>query len=209
MSTNKLKHLLFVLQIVIFSFCGISSAFAQNTAKKGLSENNLKIYTTLEMALQYPDSVKYLSLKHKKYKVVPPEVFQFKNLEILDLSKNKLHELPEQIEQLVNLRELNVSNNNLTTFPIQIGNLVALQKILAFQNNIALLPSTMENLKELTVLDLWSNEIEQFPEEMIALKKLKLVDLRGIMLTDEQKAAIKKTVPQADVQFSMGCNCIK
>jgi len=181
---------------------------AQNY-QKGLSETDLKIYSSIEEALLNPDSVRYLSLKHKKLKTLPFEIFQFKNLEILDVSKNKLTELPEEIQKLSKLRELSVSNNNLTTFPIQIGNLIALKKIIAYQNNIALLPNTIGNLVNLEMLDLWSNEIEIFPAEIKALKQLKFVDLRGIMLSDEQKQNIKSLLPNADIQFSMGCNCLK
>lgn len=176
---------------------------------KGLSETSYKMYTSIEEAKLNPDSVKYLSLKHKKLKTVPSEVFQFKNLEVLDLSKNKLEEIPEDIGKLKNLKELSVSNNYLTTLPIQIGQLVELRKIIAYQNNISLLPTTIGNLIHLELLDLWSNEIEAFPSEISLLKELKFVDLRGIMLTDEQKSAIKALLPQTEVQFSMGCNCLK
>ena len=181
---------------------------AQNY-QKGLSETDLKMYTSIEEAMLNPDSVRYLNLKHKKLKSIPNEVFLFKNLEILDISKNKLVELPEEIEKLVKLREISVANNSLTTLPIQIGKLVQLKKIIAYQNNIALLPTTIGNLKNLELLDLWSNEIESFPEEIKALKQLKFVDLRGIMLTDEQKANIKSLLPNAQIEFSMGCNCLK
>ncbi len=203
---NCNKYRLGIFLFLILINCLYLSA--QNY-QKGLSETDLKMYTSIEEALLNPDSVRYLSLKHKKLKVVPQEVFLFKNLEILDVSKNKLVELPEEVEKLVKLRELSVSNNNLTTLPIQIGKLVQLKKIIAYQNNIALLPTTISNLVNLELLDLWSNEIEAFPEEIKALKQLKFVDLRGIMLTDEQKSAIKLLLPNADVEFSMGCNCLK
>jgi Leucine-rich repeat (LRR) protein len=194
------------LTIILLFNCLLTQA--QNSMK-GLSESDLKIYTSLEEALLNPDSVRYLSLKHKKLKKLPAEVFEFKNLEVLDVSKNKLDEIPEEILKLSKLREISVANNNLTTLPIQIGNLIGLRKIIAYQNNIALLPTTIGNLVNLELLDLWSNEIEVFPPEIIALKKLQFVDLRGIMLTDEQKANIKSLLPNADVQFSMGCNCLK
>lgn len=192
--------------LFILVYC--SNLHAQ-TYQKGLSETNFKIYTSIEEALLNPDSVKYLSLKHNKLRKFPPEILLFKNIEILDLSKNKLDEIPEDIQKLTRLRELNVSNNNLTTLPVQIGSLTQLRKILAYQNNIALLPTTIGNLVNLELLDLWSNEIESFPQEISALKQLRFVDLRGIMLSDEQKQTIKSLLPNADIQFSMGCNCLK
>jgi Leucine-rich repeat (LRR) protein len=201
---NGIKQFMLLYFGILFSW----PLMGQNY-QKGLSESNYKIYTSLEEALLVPDSVRYLSLKHKKLKSVPPEVFQFKNLEILDLSKNKLTEIPEDIQKLGKLREISVANNYLTTFPIQLGNLTELRKIVAYQNNIALLPNTIGSLLNLELLDLWSNEIESFPSEIKALKQLKFVDLRGIMLTDEQKQNIKSLLPTADVQFSMGCNCLK
>jgi Leucine-rich repeat (LRR) protein len=201
-----MKICLSCLMIILFNNSFL--LHAQNY-QKGLSETDLKMYTSIEEALINPDSVRYLSLKHKKLRVIPKEVFLFKNLEVLDISKNKLEEIPEDIEMLSKLREISVSNNSLTTLPIQIGKLTQLKKIIAFQNNIALLPSTIGNLTNLEMLDLWSNEIETFPEEIKVLKQLKFVDLRGIMLTDEQKSALKSLLPNADVEFSMGCNCLK
>ncbi len=203
---NYIKICLSCLIILLFNNCFL--LHAQNY-QKGLSETDLKMYTSIEEAMLNPDSVKYLSLKHKKLRIIPKEVFLFKNLEVLDISKNKLEEIPEDIEKLVKLREISVANNSLTTLPIQIGKLVQLKKIIAYQNNIALLPTTIGNLKNLELLDLWSNEIESFPEEIKALKQLKFVDLRGIMLTDEQKANIKSLLPNAQIEFSMGCNCLK
>jgi Leucine-rich repeat (LRR) protein len=197
------------LSFLLFLLLNNTILLHAQSNQKGLSETNLKMYLSIEEALLNPDSVRYLSLKHKKLKVIPKEVFLFKNLEVLDLSKNKLEEIPEDIEKLVKLREISVSNNSLSTLPIQIGKLVKLKKIIAFQNNIALLPTTIGNLANLEIIDLWSNEIETFPEEIKALKQLKFVDLRGIMLTDEQKANIRLLLPNAQIEFSMGCNCLK
>ncbi len=197
------------LSFMLILFMNSSNLLRAQNYQKGLSDTDLKVYTSIEDAMLNPDSVRYLSLKHKKLKVIPKEVFILKNLEILDLSKNKLEELPEDLEKLEKLRELSVSNNNLTTLPIQIGKLTNLKKIIAYQNNIALLPTTIGNLVHLELLDLWSNEIETFPEEINALKQLKFVDLRGIMLSDEQKAHIKSLLPNTQIEFSMGCNCLK
>lgn len=197
------------LVFLILCFSYSSKCLIAQNYQKGLSETDLKIYNSIEEALLNPDSVRYLSLKHKRLKKVPDEVFLFKNLEVLDLSKNKLEEIPDAIEKLIKLRELHVANNSLSTFPIQIGNLKQLKKIIAYQNNIALLPTTIGNLTHLEMLDLWSNEIEAFPEEIKNLKELKFVDLRGIMLSDEQKSKIKSLLPNAQIEFSMGCNCLK
>lgn len=203
------KTFKYFLWLYTVSFLFLSFQIKAQNNQKGLSDTDLKIYTSIEEALLNPDSVRYLSLKHKKLKKLPPEIFQFRNLEILDVSKNKLEEIPEDIEKLSKLRELSVANNYLTTLPIQIGNLTALKKIIAYQNNIAILPTTIGNLVNLELLDLWSNEIENFPQEIKALKQLKFVDMRGIMLSDEQKANIRALLPNTDVQFSMGCNCLK
>ncbi|HRG58268.1 MAG TPA: leucine-rich repeat domain-containing protein [Bacteroidia bacterium] len=200
---NRIRFHLALLCLLALNLC------QAQVYQKGLSEVDYKIYTSIEEGLLSPDSVRYLSLKHKKLKKLPSEIFLFKNLEILDLSKNKLNEIPEDIQKLSKLREISLANNQLTTLPIQIGNLTELRKIIAFQNNIALLPTTMGKLLNLELLDLWSNEIESFPDEIKSLTNLKYVDLRGIMMSDEHKSKIKSLLPQADIQFSMGCNCLK
>lgn len=195
--------------IVVLLLLGSSFSWAQNKLLSLKELESADTFTSLNAAMAKPDSVIKLSLKHKKYKTIPKEIFLFKNLQSLDLSKNKIEEIDEEIGSLTQLQELNVGSNNLTTLPIQINRLIHLKKILASQNIIVLLPSTINELKELEILDLWSNEIVEFPAEIAALKNLKEVDLRGILMTDTQKEKIKLLLPYCTIHFSAGCNCLR
>ena len=108
MKICKLKQQVFIVVMLLF---GCSLSWAQN---KLLSLNELEevyTFTSLTEAMAKPDSVIKLSLKHKKYKAIPKEIFLFKNLQSLDLSKNKIEEIDEEISSLTQLQELNVAGN--------------------------------------------------------------------------------------------------
>ncbi len=169
---------------------------------------NQPVYDNLSEALKEPDKVIRLSLRGKKLKTVPGDIFKFKNLQELDLSKNKLTSLPEKIGTLSNLQILNVSSNQLGSLPDSIGMLKNLKKITAFKNNLTALPKQIGLLENLEVLDLWSNDLATFPEEMNKLKKLRWMDLRVILLNDEDQERIRQLLPHAKIFFSPSCKCV-
>lgn len=198
----------YVISFVLI-FCSCFTINAKAQLLDSIDLVNAHEYTSIAAAMHYPDSVYKLVLKHKHLKIIPPEVYQFKNLQSLDLSHNKLEELPNNIDTLSNLQEIIVAYNNLFTLPPQIGHLKHLKKLALYQNVISILPSTIGDLKELQILDLWSNEIVEFPDEIAKLKHLKILDLRGISMNDEQKNKITLLLPNVEVQLSGGCNCGK
>ena len=55
----------------------------------------IRVFKTLNGALQHPDSVFRLDLSKQKLKEVPEEIRKFPNLKELNLSKNNISELPE------------------------------------------------------------------------------------------------------------------
>ena len=64
--------------------------------------------------------LKYLNLDEFNFASIPEEIFQLKNLVVLDLSMNLLKELPLSISSLTNLRELELTNNCFTEIPTNI-----------------------------------------------------------------------------------------
>jgi Leucine-rich repeat (LRR) protein len=71
--------------------------------------------------------LKYLSLDEFNFTSIPEEIFQLKNLVILDLSMNLVKELPPSLASLTNLRELELTNNCFTEIPANITILPALE----------------------------------------------------------------------------------
>ena len=83
--------------LIFFFFCIASTSFSQVPLLDSVTLSNYQEYTDLREALTEPDNVIKLSLRKKKYKSFPKEIYQFKNLQYLDLSKNDLKELPDSI----------------------------------------------------------------------------------------------------------------
>ena len=168
---------------------------------------NFKTYTSLEEALQYPDSVFILSLKGEKLTSIPDDVFKFKHLLVLDLSKNRITELPAKIGQFSDLVELDLSNNRMTALPTEIGGMRSLRKFSLNRNSIATLPESIGEMSSLEVLELWDNEIIELPTSMRNLKHLRVLELRGILLSDEQQKEFHELLPETIIQMSPSCNC--
>lgn len=169
----------------------------------------LKEYTSLEDALKEPDSVQKLSLKNKRLKEIPAEVFQFKNLVELDLRGNRISSIPPQIGMLTNLHYLNLSRNDLDSIPSTIGKLTNLTYVELGQNAIHYIAPEFKQLESLQYISLWENELTYFPD-CTRLTKLKEVDLRSIILTPSQRDQIKESLPEKTIIFfSPDCNCGK
>ena len=127
--------------IVILLFLSSAFGFAQQSIQIPLLDS-LKLatyqeYTDLAEALKEPDNVIKLTLRKKKFKEFPKELYKFKNLQYLDLSKNSIKELPDSITQFKNLQQLIVSKCGLETLPVNFGNLESLKYLNLNQNTVA------------------------------------------------------------------------
>ena len=166
-----------------------------------------RVYKSLALALQQPDSVYILELKGKKLKEIPEGVYKLPYLKVLDLGNNKISMIPEAVLQMDSLEELNLSNNRITILPDSIGKMIHLKKLALNRNTIEVLPSTIGNMESLQVLELWDNEIGTLPEEMKQLKNLKTLELRGILFSDEQHLHFREMLPNTTIYLSPSCNC--
>ncbi|MCW5206382.1 hypothetical protein VU08_05570 [Desulfobulbus sp. F5] len=70
-----------------------------------------------------------LDLNFHDLTVLPPELFQLKNLTALLLGYNQLSSLPPEIVQLTNLKAILLHNNHLTTLPPEIVQLTKLKRL--------------------------------------------------------------------------------
>ena len=62
-----------------------------------------------------------LDLSYKILKVIPPEIFELTNLEILYLDNNQIFAIPPEIGKLINLKELNLDRNRIITIPPELN----------------------------------------------------------------------------------------
>jgi len=185
----------------------VVSVIAQPLSDSELSKK--KIYTSLEKALQEPDSVYRLKLKKRlKRDSLPPELFACKNLQELYLMGTKLSILNQAIADLQNLTMLNLYHNKLVSLPETIGQLSNLRTLVISRNLIGTLPASVGNLKNLTLLDAWDNPLYTLPEEITSLQNtLKILDLRQIALYDYEYDKMVELLPQTDIIITSACNC--
>lgn len=197
----KKAHILFILMIMLLQ------GNAQQIMLDSITLATYQEYTDLDEALKNPDNVIKLSLRKKKFKEFPRQLYAFKNLQYLDISKNSIKELPDSITTFSMLQYLACSKTGLKALPQDIGKMKNLKFINVNQNEIERLPYSFGDLENLEVADLWSNELEYFPESMSKLKKLKLMDLRNILIPQANQDAIQAMLPNTKIYFSPPCKC--
>jgi len=168
-----------------------------------------KVFTSINKALQQPDSVYRLKLKRKGYREIPTEIYNFKNLKELDLGNNKLVNIDPKIAQLTKLKILKLSRNQIQLIPTAIAKLNSLEYLDLGLNKIKALPEEMKTMQSLEFLQIWGNELTVIPESLSKMPKLKWLDMRAIILTETEKEDILNDFPQVNVLLSEGCNCGK
>ena len=194
--------------IIVFLVClfALQPLFAQ-TLLDSITLSQQRVYKSLSVALQNPDSVFILDLSKKKLKQIPTEVSGFKNLQVLNLSRNKIMEVSGEIGSLAHLQQLNLSYNKIKQLPAEIGNLSNLVYLGLNRNLIETLPPEMGKLKALEVLEMWDNELGLVPEELRGMNSLRIWELRGILFSEEEQNSIHQLLPDARIYFSPSCNC--
>jgi len=189
------------IMLFVLSF---SASFAQHSLD-GIED--VYQFTSMEEALEKPDSVIRLKLRTKLTEL-PAELFtSFPNLVELDLSRNRLKTLPASIGQLKNVKRLIVDRNKLESIPKEIGQMESLQELILNRNDLTSIPKEISVLKNLYLLDMWSNNISDLPQSMRDMPNLKEVDLRVIVMSDDQKEEIRELLPNVKVHMDKGCNC--
>ena len=169
--------------------------------------DSTKEYYSIASALKEPDKVYRLQLTKKKYKVLPEEIRQFKNLNALDIGKNKLKELPEWLGELVYMQEFHAPQNKFREMPSVVCKWPHLKRLDMHQNEIAGLLPCMGELTEVVSLDLWSNDLGEFPEELKGMEALRFMDLRVIQFDQNEMQKIGELFPKVKIFFSQPCNC--
>ena len=192
----------------LFLFLFINTElFAQVELLDSLALDATEEYSDLAEALKDPDKVIKLSLRKKKFKEFPRQLYKFKNLQYLDLSKNSIKELPDSLVSFKYLQYFIISKNGLERLPLNIGKMKSLKYLNANQNDISRLPYTFGDLENLEFADLWSNNLEEFPETIAKLKKLRSMDLRNILIPKLNQQKLESELPHTVIYFSPPCNC--
>ena len=192
--------------VVLLLFTKIN-AFSQGELLDSMSLALTPEYTELSEALKEPELVVKLSLRKKKFKDFPKQLYQFKNLQYLDISKNDIKTLPDSIVVFQNLQYLIVSKTGLEALPNNIGKLKNLRYLNINQNEIYRIPYSFGELENLENLDMWSNNLDYYPETIKNLKSLKVMDLRNILIPQAHQDALQQLLPNTLIYFSPPCRC--
>ena len=171
-----------------------------NLSRLYLRENQL---TTLPAGIDSLESLTTLDLSKNRLTTLPEGIGGLERLTTLDLSKNRLTTLPEGIGGLERLTTLDLRVNQLTTLPEGIGGLKSLTTLDLVGNQLTTLPEGIGGLKSLTTLDLRANQLTTLPEGIGGLESLRKLELLGNKFSEEEKARIRKLVPEScDVKFN-------
>lgn len=166
-----------------------------------------KVYKSLK-DVRNPDSVYVLQLHFKRLRQIPPQVFSFRNLRVLDLGRNFIDSIPPEIASLTQLEELNLHRNRIRTVPPEVGKLVNLRKLNLSRNPILELPDALGQLRQLEELIIWCTGIVSFPPTFVALDQtLRLIDMRVCPMTYEDQQAVKELLPNPRKRWDYVCNC--
>lgn len=204
--TKKRSYKFLVKWVIITASFFTSSAHGQVLDSFAL--DTVPTYTLTRALKQDPLKVYKLNLKKLKLSEIPEEVYQFKNLNVLDISKNKLKTFPVRIGEFEYLQELNISGNKIEIVTKELGNLVHLKEFSANQNGIVSIPPEIKNLKKLKYMDLWGNDLGSLPIEIKELRNTLLeIDMRVILMSKREHEKIKSLLPNTKIKFSKSCNC--
>ncbi|KAI1292098.1 Protein flightless-1 [Halotydeus destructor] len=157
-----------------------------------VAKNNL---TSLHGEISAMKSLRSLNCRRNKLKNtgIPQNIFQLKELTILDLSHNQLNEVPEELEHSTNLKLLNLSYNQIDFLPNQLFvNLTNLTFLDLSDNNLDTVPPQIRRLVNLETLILNNNPLGHM-RPLPALVSLHNLHLRNTRRT------LKNIPPTLDV----------
>lgn len=185
------------------------SLSAQRTTILYAVDDDGKVYTSLNEALQSKKTVYRLKIKKLANKdSLPEELFQLTELRELTVKGCKLNLLNQHIGQLVHLQYLNLDHNKLLRLPETLGNLTDLRTLVISRNMIETLPESIGNLHQLVTIDAWGNPLFVLPQSISQISKtLQVLDLRQIPLTKWEYEAMEQLLPNTDIKFTDICEC--
>ncbi len=137
--------------------------------------------------------------------VIPNEIGQLTELELIYMWQNKLHgEIPREIGDLLKLKYIAFGMNSLEgAIPTEIGNLVNLKSLQLCDNQLnGSIPVEIGNLLNLKGLCIWGNNFTgEIPREIGNLNKLKILYLSSNNFTGNIPAELGNLTNLEDLQL--------
>jgi hypothetical protein len=116
--------------------------------------------------LYWLSEVRMFKLSENRLKVLPEQIRQLMNLEILEINTNRLEYIPDSLCQITSLQRLDLANNHLESLPEDFGNCRLLKYVALHSNHLSFLPRSLGDCTKLAYLDLSRNKLVELPESM-------------------------------------------
>lgn len=122
-----------------------------------------------------PNKITYLKLKDPTFKELPEEIFEFKNLEILQITNSSnyweesylpLINISERIAELTQLKDFTVMKAELSTIPESISKLKELERLTLRNCRLSSLPDSIFSMPKLKYLDFAQNQVHAISENI-------------------------------------------
>ncbi|AHF17483.1 hypothetical protein NIASO_08555 [Niabella soli DSM 19437] len=187
-----MKKDILLLLIICFSI----NCEAQNLIP---AKRNTIVYTSIDSAVKYKDSVLYLELKHDAIlktdlsliaqlpnltqlslyggglTQIPESIYKLGNLRQLTISYNKISSIPKSILKLKKLEYLALNNTRVTEIPGWIKNMSSLKSLVLERNNITTLKNSPGLNRTLNYLSISNNQLKELPASFKAFSNLKKI----------------------------------
>lgn len=147
------------------------------------------------------ENLESIGLDHNEFKKVPEPILTIPNLKRLGLNNNKLTDLKFIDNRLEGLESIYLYSNDIERIDCEIENLKSLKELLIFDNRIDSIPDCIGSLTNLEKLEIWNNPIQYVSPEIEKLTKLKTMRMEKDNLTEEHMEAIKKWLPNCEINF--------
>jgi Leucine-rich repeat (LRR) protein len=170
----------------------------KNLKRLSINATQIKEFPSDLSALQ---SLETIGLDHNEFKKVPEPILTIPNLKRLGLNNNNLTDLKFIDERLQGLESIYLYSNEIQQIDCEIEHLKHLKELLIFGNKIDSIPSCIGSLTNLEKLEIWSNPVKYVSPEIQKLTKLKSMRMEKDNLTEEQMEAIKKWLPNTEINF--------
>ncbi|MEZ0007936.1 hypothetical protein ABH942_003322 [Flavobacterium sp. 28YEA47A] len=195
MQMVQLRHLkLISILIILLSISSCATAQKIDDETKGKIEEAKR---TNELKIQ----------NRNRYKEIPNEIFELRNLQILSFSGSEcdvkpctnISNVPAKIRNLKSLRQLNLVMNDLKSLPLELNSLKL--ESLDLSNNFGIDISNIE-IQSLKVLNLNDCNLNSFPKGIWNMKKLTVLGIEGNdNIPEEQITRLKKEMPNCVIYW--------
>jgi Leucine-rich repeat (LRR) protein len=158
-------------------------------------------YSDLQLAVKEADKVLSIDVGDKGIDKLPKQLANLKKIVSINLMGNNFTSFPTVLSRLTTLDEISLSTNQLKSVSKEIGRLKNLRILIMNNNQLSELPKEIGELTNLLYLEIGNNKLKRIPEEIKYLTNLQELHIERNFLSDNEKARIKRLLPNCVIHF--------